>query len=90
MSPPSSGSKEYANQGTSVKQVTSKALVVSCLAYSSTLKIVATCSSKTSVDFQLTTRGYIPENRTLHELVSITGPQKNSKRKIYSVNDYVQ
>jgi hypothetical protein len=39
--------------------------LASCLAYSSTLKIEATCSSETSVDFQWTTRRYIPENRTL-------------------------
>jgi hypothetical protein len=35
------------------------------LAYSSTLKTVATYSSKTSVDFQRTTWGYIPEDRSL-------------------------
>jgi hypothetical protein len=37
-----------------------------CLADSSTLKIEATCFSETSVDFQRTTRHYIPEDRTLH------------------------
>jgi hypothetical protein len=36
------------------------------LAYSSTLKMEVTCSSETSVDFQRTTRRYIPEERTLH------------------------
>jgi hypothetical protein len=41
--------------------------LVSCLAYSSTLKMDATCSSKTSVDFQRTTRCYISENKTLHK-----------------------
>jgi hypothetical protein len=30
------------------------------------LKKEATCSSETSVDFQRTSRRYIPENRTLH------------------------
>jgi hypothetical protein len=30
------------------------------------LKMEETCSSKTSIDFQWTTRRYIPENRTLH------------------------
>jgi hypothetical protein len=39
--------------------------LVSCLVYSSTLKMEATYSSKTSVDFQRTTRRYIPEDRTL-------------------------
>jgi hypothetical protein len=32
----------------------------------STLKMEATCSRETSVDFRLTTRHYIPEHRTLH------------------------
>jgi hypothetical protein len=37
-----------------------------CLADSSTLKMEVTYSSETSVDFQRTTRRYIPEERTLH------------------------
>jgi hypothetical protein len=37
--------------------------MASCLAYSSTLKMDATCSSETSVDFKRTTRRYIPEDR---------------------------
>jgi hypothetical protein len=41
--------------------------LVSCLAYSSTLKIEATCSSETSVYFQRTTRRYITEDRILHK-----------------------
>jgi hypothetical protein len=40
---------------------------VSCSAYSSTLKIEATCSSKSLVYFQRTTRRYIPENTTLYD-----------------------
>jgi hypothetical protein len=40
--------------------------LVSFLAYSSTLKMEATCSSEMSLDFQRTTRCYIPEDRTLH------------------------
>jgi hypothetical protein len=40
--------------------------LVSCLGYYSTMKMEATCSSETSVDFQPTTRRYIPEDRTLH------------------------
>jgi hypothetical protein len=43
--------------------------LVSCLAYSSTLKMEVTCSSETSVDFQLTTRRYIPEFRTLQDKI---------------------
>jgi hypothetical protein len=38
---------------------------VFCLAYSSTQKTEATCSSETSVDFQRTTRCYIQEDRIL-------------------------
>jgi hypothetical protein len=40
--------------------------LVSCSAYFSTLKMEAICSSETSVDTQLTTRRYIPEDGTLH------------------------
>jgi hypothetical protein len=39
-------------------------MLVSCLAYSATLKMEVTCSSNMSVDFQHTGR-YIPENKTL-------------------------
>jgi hypothetical protein len=42
-------------------------LQVSCLTHSSTLKMEATCSSYTEVDFQRTTRRYTPEDRTLHD-----------------------
>jgi hypothetical protein len=37
-------------------------MLVSCLAYSSTLKLEVTYISETSVFFQLTTRRYIPED----------------------------
>jgi hypothetical protein len=40
--------------------------LVSCLAYTLTLKMEATCSLETSVDFQRTTWCYIPEDSTLH------------------------
>jgi hypothetical protein len=39
---------------------------VSCLAYFSTLKIQAICSSEMSVDFQWTTQHYIPEDSTVY------------------------
>jgi hypothetical protein len=39
--------------------------LVSCSAYFSILKMEAICCSETSVDFQLTTRRYIPEDVTL-------------------------
>jgi hypothetical protein len=49
-----------------VKQVVLATFVmlVSCLAYSSALKIEATCSSEMSVEFQRTKQRYIPENKT--------------------------
>jgi hypothetical protein len=40
-------------------------MLVCCLAYSSALKMEMTCFSKTSVDFQQTTQGYIPEYSSL-------------------------
>jgi plasmid replication initiation protein len=40
--------------------------LVSCLAYSSTLKIEKTHSSETVANFEWTTWCYIPEDRTLH------------------------
>jgi hypothetical protein len=39
--------------------------LVSCLAYSSTLKREATCSSGTLIEFQRTTRRHIPEGVSL-------------------------
>jgi hypothetical protein len=41
-------------------------MLVSCSTYSATLKIDATSSSETSVDFQRTTLPYNPEDRGLH------------------------
>jgi hypothetical protein len=41
-------------------------MLASRLAYPSNLKKKATCSSETSVDFQRTTRRYIPEDSTPH------------------------
>jgi hypothetical protein len=49
-----------------VKAVESIFMLVSCLAYSLILKMEATCSSETSVDFQWTTQYYIPQDKTLH------------------------
>jgi hypothetical protein len=39
--------------------------LVSCLAYSSAMKMQATFSSEMSVDIQRATRRYIPEDRIL-------------------------
>jgi hypothetical protein len=41
-------------------------ILLSCLAYYSTLKVEATCSSKMSVDFQQAAQHYIPEDKILH------------------------
>jgi hypothetical protein len=38
-------------------------LLVSCWAYSSTLKMEATCSSETSIDFERTTHQYIAQDK---------------------------
>jgi hypothetical protein len=46
-------------------------MLVSCLAYYSTLKLEAICSSRTSVDFQWPTQRYIPEDNTLHFWISL-------------------
>jgi hypothetical protein len=40
-------------------------MLISCLAYSSTVNMKARCFSKTLVDFQWTTWRCIPEDRTL-------------------------
>jgi hypothetical protein len=40
-------------------------ILLSCLDYSSTLKMEATCSSETLVDFEQTTQPYIPKGITL-------------------------
>jgi hypothetical protein len=44
-------------------------MLVSCSAYSSTLKMEAICSSETSVDFQRNARRYIPEDSTVLKCV---------------------
>jgi hypothetical protein len=41
-------------------------MLVSCLAYSSTLKMEVTRFPETSVDFQRTTRPYILKDKTLY------------------------
>jgi hypothetical protein len=56
-----------------------------CLAYSSSLKMGATCSSETSVDFHRTTRCYIPQDIiTLHN-PRAWGPQiLQLKKSVYA------
>jgi hypothetical protein len=41
-------------------------MLVSCMAYSSTLKMEVTCSSETLVHVPLNTECHIPEDRTIH------------------------
>jgi hypothetical protein len=41
------------------------------LAYSSTLKMEATCSSETSADFHQTTWRYIPEEKSVHFYLTV-------------------
>jgi hypothetical protein len=55
-------------------------ILLSWLVHSSILKMEATCSSKVSVDFQRTTRCYIPENRTLHNHCCVN--LKSYQRKV--------
>jgi hypothetical protein len=40
-------------------------MMISCLAFSSTLNMETKCSSETSVDFQRTTQRHVPEDRIL-------------------------
>jgi hypothetical protein len=47
---------------------TEKEMLVSCLTYSSALKMEAVHSSKTLVDFHWSTWQYIPGDSTLHRL----------------------
>jgi hypothetical protein len=58
---PSSAALLFSSGDPIFEQVASRAFtLVSCSAYPSTLKMEAICSSETSVDFQLTTRRYMP------------------------------
>jgi hypothetical protein len=62
-------------------------MLISCLAYSLTVKMEATCSSETSVDFQRTTSRYIPDYKVLHNhrcenLKAYTGSYYDSKHSV--------
>jgi hypothetical protein len=66
-------------------------LLVSCLAYSSTLKMEVTCSFEILVDFERTARCSIPEVRSLHNfccenLRSYVPQYMYSYKQIYSVS----
>jgi hypothetical protein len=64
------------SSGLKSKKATVCLKLVSCLAYSSTLKTEVICSTETSADFQWTTRHYISEERTLHNR-SCENPKPN-------------
>jgi hypothetical protein len=59
MSPIYSGSNSKTSKKASLRLPDSCFKLISCLAYSSTMKIEATCSSEKSIGFKLTTRRYI-------------------------------
>jgi hypothetical protein len=59
------------------------AILDSCLAYSSTLKVETICSSETSVDFHRTRRCYIPEDRNLQ--VKFTWPALSIQLIVYNL-----
>jgi hypothetical protein len=52
------------------------------LAYSLTMKMEATYSSETSVDFHLTTRRYVPQDRILPTLCALNLLVENSKMRL--------
>jgi hypothetical protein len=63
-------------------------MLVPCFAYSSTLKMNVTCSSETLVDFQQTTRQYIPEVRTLiHRHLGMSRKDFIACKKLVSCTD---
>jgi hypothetical protein len=57
-------------------------MLVSCLVYSSTLKIEAACPSETLIDFQLTTRHFISQDRILYNYRC----ENNKSHTIYLCN----
>jgi hypothetical protein len=65
--------------GTGCIHLATHFMLVPFLAYSSTLRVEATCSSEMSVDFQWTTLRYIAEDRTL-EFYSVSQTREPSCR----------
>jgi hypothetical protein len=68
MSPPSSGSKNKPSKKPAC--LPPAFTLVSCLAYSSAMKMEATCPSETLVNFQWTTWHYIPKDRALRIIIA--------------------
>jgi hypothetical protein len=69
-------------------------LLVSCLAYSSILKIEATCSSETLITIQRTTRRYVPEDRISRKNIWLHFPKirvgkKRQKRKLEVITEWM-
>jgi hypothetical protein len=66
-------------------------MLVSCLAYPSTLNMDVKCSSETSVGFQQTTQHYIPADRTIHNIEFATAmsilTRLHTKRLLVVSND---
>lgn len=60
--------------------VNTRCLSVSCLTYSSSLKIDAMCSSERLLHFELTTWCHVPED------MALAGPTFLTQRKIYNVS----
>jgi hypothetical protein len=58
-------------------------MLFSCLCYSSTQKMEAACSSETLVDFQQTAWRYIPQNRTLQDVVLFQGLVQVQNKKCH-------
>jgi hypothetical protein len=58
--------------------------LVSCLAYPSIIKMEATCSAETAVDFQRTTRRYISEDRTLQGWFDLSGHVNFQNSRLWS------
>jgi hypothetical protein len=63
------------NRRVGAKQLASRSLVP-CLSYFSTLKIEATCSTETSIDFQRTTRHCTTEDRTFFCVMAVIQSQQ--------------
>jgi hypothetical protein len=57
--------------------------LLSSLAYSSILKIEATCSSETSIEFQRIARRYTPEDGILQLSIAITSDSARTERNSY-------
>jgi hypothetical protein len=71
---------------TAVALLATRFTLVSCLTYSSTVKMEATKSSETSIDFQRNTRCYISRGRTVHRHIrESTGQHISMSRAPYAI-----